>query len=169
MGWMGTPNPQNCPFCLRHMDPIYYTHAVTDPTHLPPNDSSITARSSTQLYNKVSIGYNGTPKIHPQNCSFPFDDHYHHLIHASLDWPHSPSSTVSIPFSRFVTVHFTPDRQTDAQTDRWCRRQVSKNTMYAHYTDRERRTNNNKLPTTTTQPPIINIKLYNGLISEMLT
>ena len=28
-----------------------------------------------QLCNKVPIGYNGTPKIHPQNCPFPFDDY----------------------------------------------------------------------------------------------
>jgi len=31
-----------------------------------PNDSSIALRNSTQRRNKVPIGYNGTPQIHPQ-------------------------------------------------------------------------------------------------------
>jgi len=36
-----------------------------------PNDSSITLRTFTHICNKVPIGYNGTPCIHPQNCPFP--------------------------------------------------------------------------------------------------
>jgi len=34
------------------------------------NASSIALRTSAQLRNKSSIGYNGTPQIHPQNCPF---------------------------------------------------------------------------------------------------
>ena len=30
----------------------------------------------TQNCNRVPIGYDGTPQIQPQNCPFPFDDHY---------------------------------------------------------------------------------------------
>jgi len=36
-----------------------------------PNDSSIAARTSTQRRNKVPIGYNGTPQIHPQSAPSP--------------------------------------------------------------------------------------------------
>jgi len=32
-----------------------------------------------QLCNRVPIAYNGMPKIHLQNCPFPFDDYYPHL------------------------------------------------------------------------------------------
>jgi len=70
-----------------------------------------------QLCNKVPIGYNGTPQIHPQNCRFPFDDHHPHLIHHySTDRTHHPKRHPD-PISRFVTVHF-PDTQTDRPTDR---------------------------------------------------
>jgi len=36
-----------------------------------PNDSSIAVHTSTQRCNKLFIGYNGTPQIHPPNCPFP--------------------------------------------------------------------------------------------------
>jgi len=45
--------------------------------------------------NIVPIGYNGTPQIHPQNCPLTFDDNHSHLIHPSLDRPHSPCQTAS--------------------------------------------------------------------------
>jgi len=31
----GGKEPKNPPFPFSHMDPIYYTHAVADPTHSP--------------------------------------------------------------------------------------------------------------------------------------
>jgi len=112
---------------------------VTDPTHLP-NDSSIAACTSAQLRNKVHIGYNGTPQIHLQNCPFPFDDNHRHLIHPSLDRSHSPFQTASGSNQPFC--HSTLSGQTDRQTHRHFRRQVSNNSAYAHYIDRERRANN---------------------------
>jgi len=65
----------------------------------------------------VFIGYNGCSKF-TLNCPFPFDDHHPHLIHTSLDRPHSPPQTASGSNQPFATVHF-PGRQTDRQTDRW--------------------------------------------------
>jgi len=57
----------------------------------------------------------------PQNCPFPFDDNYSHLIHPSLDWPHSPSQTASgynQPFCHNTLSGQTyGDRHTDQLTD----------------------------------------------------
>ena len=106
-----------------------------------PKNSSIGSRTSTQLGNKVPIGYHETPQIHSQNCPFPFDDHHPiYNTHPSTDPTHHFKWH---PFSCFATVHF-PDRQTRRQTNRWSRQQVSKNTMYARYTDREWRANKEK-------------------------
>jgi len=100
-----------------------------------------------QLCNKVPFGFNGTPQIHPQNCSFTFDDHRLHLIHSSLDRPHSSTQTASRssqPFCHSTLVgHTQSDRPTDRQTERWDRRQVYTVSAYARYIDRERRANNN--------------------------
>jgi len=60
-----------------------------------PNDSSIALRTSTQRRNKVPIGYNGTPQIHPPKCPFRFDDHHQNLIHRFQARPHSPRQTAS--------------------------------------------------------------------------
>jgi len=47
-----------------------------------------------------------------------------HLIHPSLDRPHSPSQMAyPDPISHFATVYF-PDKPTNRQTDRWDRRQL---------------------------------------------
>jgi len=63
----------------------------------------------------VPIGYNGTPHIHIylQNCPFPFDNNHLHLIHPSLDRPHSPSQTASGSSQPFC--HSTLAEQTDRQ------------------------------------------------------
>jgi len=79
-----------------------------------PHDSSIAALTSAQLRNKAPIGYKGTLQIHPQNCSFLFDDHYPHLIHLSLDRPHSPSQTASGSNEPFCPIA--------SATDRWSKR-----------------------------------------------
>ena len=57
-----------------------------------PNESSIAVRTSTQRHNKVPIGYNGTPQIHPK-MPLPFDDHHQNLIHPYQARPHSPPQT----------------------------------------------------------------------------
>ena len=60
-----------------------------------PHDSSIALCTFTQRCNKVPIGYNGTPQIHPPNFPFPFDDHHQNLIHPYRARPHSPPETAS--------------------------------------------------------------------------
>jgi len=64
----------------------------------------------------VPVGYNGTPQIQPPKLPIPFDDHHRHLIHSSLDRPHSAPQTTSGSNQPFATIHF-PDRQTDRPTD----------------------------------------------------
>jgi len=53
---------------------VYLTNAVTQhavsASSLPQSNLERAQRSRTTTY-KVPIGYNGTPKIHPQNCPFP--------------------------------------------------------------------------------------------------
>jgi len=88
---------RNSPFPLRHVD-FYLTYecGMPGPTRLTmPNDSSTAVHISTQRCNKVPIGYNGTPQIHPPNCPFPFDDHHQNLIHPYQAQPHSPPQTAS--------------------------------------------------------------------------
>jgi len=50
----------------------------------------------------------------PPNCP-PFDDYHPHLIHPSLNWPHSPSQTTSRSDQPFC--HNTLSRHTDRLTD----------------------------------------------------
>ena len=73
---------------------------------------------------KGPTGYNGTPQIHPQNCSFPFDDHHPNLIHPSLDQlaTHHHKRHPD-PIGHFATIHLA-DRPTDQQTDRQTDRQM---------------------------------------------
>jgi len=98
------------------------------------NDSLISSRTSAQPCTKVPICYNGmikfTPKLpFPSMITTP-------SIHPSFDWPHSPSERASGSTQLFC--HHALSKQ----TIRWSRRQVSKNTTYAHYTDIERCDNN---------------------------
>jgi len=102
-----------------------------------PNDSSICSRTSTQLCNKGPTGYNGTSHFHPQNCSFLFDDNHPHLIHPTLNRPHSPTqmaSGSSQPFCHNILYKPT-DRPTvqptDRQTDRWSKRMFRTVSAYA--------------------------------------
>jgi len=60
---------------------------------------------------------NSLPKL-----PFTFNDYHPHLIHLSLDWPHSPSETSSVSNQPFC--HNTLCKLTDRPTDRWARRQV---------------------------------------------
>jgi len=74
------------------------------------------------------------PESNLGRSPFPFDDHHPHLIHQSLDRPHSPSQTASgsnQPFCH-ITLSGQTDRHTHThthththiQTDRRSRRQV---------------------------------------------
>jgi len=100
--------PQNPPPTL---EPRRLPCSISMPGPTPlttPNDSVIGSRASTQLCIKVSIGYKGTPQIHPQNCRFPVNDHHPHIIHPTHHPKRHPDT-----FSRFATVHC---KQTDRQT-----------------------------------------------------
>jgi len=43
----------------------------------------------------TTLGNNGMPQIHLQNCPFPFDNHHPNLMYPSLNRPHSPPETAS--------------------------------------------------------------------------
>jgi len=58
--------------------------------------------------------------------------------HHSTDPTHHPKRHPD-RIRRFAIIHFQ-----DTHTDRWNRRQVSKNSAYACYIDRQRRANNTK-------------------------
>ena len=57
---MPMPNPQNCPFCLGHVDPIYYTHAVADPTHRPKRHADPISRFADRQTNSQTDGHTHT-------------------------------------------------------------------------------------------------------------
>jgi len=78
-----------------------------------------------QLRNKVPVGYNGMPQIHPK-LPLSFENYHPHLIHPSLERPHSPSQTASGSTQLFC--HNTLSGQTDRQTDRWSRQETCTNT-----------------------------------------
>jgi len=68
------PETATSPWALRHMDFQFHLTNTWMPGPTPlttPNDSSIAMRTFTQRRNKVPIGYNETPSIHPPNCPFP--------------------------------------------------------------------------------------------------
>ena len=77
-----------------------------------------------------------------QNCTFPFDDCHSHLIHPSLDRPHSPPKTASGSTQPFC--HSTLSGQTDRQTDGWSRRETCTNTRLRSI-DYSDAANNNKI------------------------
>jgi len=87
----GDAKPTKSPFHWGHVDPIYYTHAVTDPTHLLQRqlDRCTHFRTTTQ---QGSHWLQWDAQIHPK-LPLPFDNNRPHLIHPSFDRPHSPSQT----------------------------------------------------------------------------
>jgi len=110
---MGADNPKIHPFPLSHVDPHSVHHAWADPIH-QPNDSSISSRTSTQLRNKGSISYSGTPHIHSQTASSPL------TIANPIKYTHPLTNPTYHPkrhpdlFSR-NTLCGPTDRQTDQQ------------------------------------------------------
>jgi len=86
-----------------------------------PNDSLIAAFTSSQLCNKVPIGYNGTPKIHPQNCPFPS------TITTPPNTPIPRPTPLTTPNDiqiQSAICHNMLCGQTDRPTDRWFRRMI---------------------------------------------
>jgi len=121
IGPMGASDPKIHPFALRHVNP-YLTHEWLGWPHSPPQ---MTARSVTHFCTTTQQrphwlqqdAPNSPPKL-----PFPFEDNHTHLIHLSLDQPHSLSWTAS--GSNHPFCHSTLSRQTnwltDSQTDTTC-------------------------------------------------
>jgi len=108
---------------------------------------SMKNKSSSESFGKsasLPIGYSGTSQIHPRNSPSP-STITTHLIHPSIDRPHSPSSQTASgsnqPFCQ-STLSGQTDQHTHTQTDRWDRRQLDSISAYARYI--ERRANNEK-------------------------
>jgi len=124
---------KNYPFPLSHVDP-HSVHQCLGPSHSPRQTTARLVHSLPHNYIiKTKIGYNWMPHIHPLNSPFPFDDNHPDLIHQSLDWPHSPSQTVSRSAQPFChnTLCGLTDRQTYRPTDRWSRRMFRIMSAYA--------------------------------------
>ena len=111
-------NPQNLPFLLGGM----WTPSNTPVPGMTPfttaNDSSIASHAFTQLYNNVSVGYNGTPHIHPQNCALPWSNRQPQL-HASSLYPADRPLQTASRSHRLFFLQYT------RQTDRWDSQQSS--------------------------------------------
>ena len=121
---------------LGHIDP----HLMHPSLHRPHSPRQTTARLVHALLHNYATNSPlvtvGRPKFPPKPAASLWRSPPH-LIYPSLDRPHSPSQTAS--WSNQSFFHRSPTGQTDRQTERWSRRQVSKNT--ARYADREQRAN----------------------------
>ena len=83
------------------------------------NDSLISSHTSAQLCNKIPIGYNGTSKIHPQNCPSPLT--IMTPIYYTYPWPPQMASGSNQQFSHNTLSRPTvrlKDRLTDGIDDR---------------------------------------------------
>jgi len=130
---------QTLPFM--YVDP-HSVHRCLGPPHSPP-------KRQLDRYTHFRITMQQRPhwlqwdaQNYPQNCTFPFDDHQPHLIHPSLNWPHSTPQMASRSNQPFC--HNTLCRQTDRPTNT---QTVQANVPYhersARYANREQRANNN--------------------------
>ena len=97
------------------------------------DDSSIAARTSAQLCNKITVGYNGTPEIHLKTAPSPL------TITTPSNTPSRRPTLLTIlkgiriQSSVLPQYTFQTDRQKHTQTNRWARRQVRNKNAYAHY------------------------------------
>ena len=104
---------------------VEYIHPSTDPTHQPKQQLDWVTHFSTITQQSPLWLQWGTPHW-PINLPHPLRRSRPHLIHPSLDWPHSLSQTASGSNQPFF--HSPLTRQTDSPTDR---RQVYSNNAYA--------------------------------------
>jgi len=92
---------------------LYYTNCwhrlINENARRHPSQQRITTP-------RIPIGYNGMPHIYSQNCPFPFNHLHPHLMHPSIDRPHSSPQTTSR--SNQPLCHNTPSGHTDRPTDR---------------------------------------------------
>ena len=128
----GTWTPFNTPI-------LHWPHSPHQTTarlvHAPPHNYAT----------KFPLVTMGCPKFTPKTA-LPLWQSPPHLIHPSLDRPHSPSQMASGSNQPFC--HSTLSGQTDSHidrlTDRWDRRKLDSMTAYARHIDRERHANNTR-------------------------
>jgi len=114
----GGKRPQNPPISLDARGPHLIHECLGDPTHHAKRQLDRFRYFRTAIRTKSALVTMRRPKFTPKNCPFPFDDNHRHLIHPSLDRPHSLSQTASGSNQPFC--HNT--LRTDRPTDRWSRR-----------------------------------------------
>jgi len=100
-----------------------------------PNSFGKSMSLSSNYTTKCSLVTIGRPKFNNKFAP-SLQRSSSHLIHSSLDRPHSQSQVASGFNQPFC--HSTLSTQTDRQTNRWTRRQVSKISAYTRYIDKER-------------------------------
>ena len=106
-----------CPNNLKQRSRVHY-HVRDRETHIHCR-VMITSHPPKVIWEELVViptGYNGMPQIHPQNCSFSFSDHHPHLMHPSLDGPHSPPQTACRSNQSFC--HSTQSGYTERQAGR---------------------------------------------------
>jgi len=75
---------------------IYHIKTVHKKDENKPYNKQIPKLIGEECVAKDPLVTMGCPKFTLQNCPFPFDDHHLHLIHPSLDGPHSTSNGIQI-------------------------------------------------------------------------
>jgi len=127
---MGTTNPQNHPFHLRHVNPNLL-HPCRDQPHSPPPTTDRSLHTFPHNYaTKSPLVTMIRPKFTPK-LLIPFDDNHPRLIQPSLDdSTHHPKRHPD-PLNRFATIQF-PDTYTQRQTHRWTKQQVRNISAYVH-------------------------------------
>ena len=102
--------PETAPSPWGMWTPIPYINAWVHPT---PNDSLTGSCTSTQLRNKVTIGYNGMPQTTPSSLTITTPSNSHTPRPTPLTTPNDIRiHSAVLP----QTTHWT-DRQTDRPTD----------------------------------------------------
>jgi len=105
------------PFPLQHVNP-HLKHQCLDRQRSQPQ--MIGSHTSAQLCNRVPIGYNRIPQIHPQNCPFPS------TITTPSNTPILRPTPLTIPNGIRIQSAVLPQYpfRTHRQTNRWDRQQV---------------------------------------------
>jgi len=132
-------NPPNSPFLLEYVNP-HTIHECLGRPHSPRQTTTRLVHALLHNYaTKSPLVTMGCPNFTPK-LPLSFDDSHPHLIHPSLDQPHSPPQMAS-GSSCFATIHCgQTDRPTDWLTDG--PGECSYHERCTRYADRERCANN---------------------------
>jgi len=122
----GIEQLQNLPFLLGHRDAYLIHECLSRPTHHPKRQLDRFTHFHTTTQQSPNWLQWDVPHLSPK-VLLPLQRSPPHLIHPSLDRPHSPPHTAS----RSNQHTF----QTDTQTDRWDRQQIYSNNAYTLLTE----------------------------------